>query len=1076
MTIKTAYFYPSTVTQTSGGKYRTFKDLNVIKDTGNGYAESNGNIKSKKSSPNRPSTITATKFNCKLPVGAVVNKITVELKHSKTGTSNKKSCNIGAPTVSLLYNDKVISSKLVGGLLYNDKVISSNLVSENWLASFSFSKKGQAPKMVADTSLATFNGKYSAEFNTWSANGVTVAGALASSGIISNIKLPLVKKKISTTYDMPSRTKVNDNSFGVRINYPTNTNTYTGKIRIWWVRLKIEYTLSTYTLKMEEVPNNSEWGYNNEEYHVKLSLSRTSKTGYVPSVTITTPLGFSFKGTKAPVTNILAPDNTGTVEQISSNVLKYTPALTSKNETGTVSVELVFDVSVTYASGSTVYTGTFEAVESLNNASATHTASISDRPVIENEVDIDTDIIIPDSQLQPTTQEIIFAQVNQHFHIFPQFTTEEIENSPIFSNQLIPAYVGKHFFILITYDNPNFEGNLTKISQTNIYEDYIDEDGNWTTELYGTVAGQRTIQIRSGTSSSNSTLIREIDVEIYPTLSSPSVTLLRPSEEEIDRLGDGYSYTVQSYLKEITSDAYVRDWGHAFRIGVFNNRIEENITTTTIINENGETETIEIDSTDYTNLSIDELINNAEYWSNPPTNINEYSNLECHFMYDEDYPLYILIIGDYPEATTMADITFTEPVIIETANYTGRNTECKFPIPLKNLITDTDTASITLSQYQQSNSFVLYELPVEENFGTNDLMAVRGIAITGNIEQSDELVLNAKLKSPTGNIGQRSLIINEKDGTDDYNSFTIGGIGDLWGFGMLDLTNLKEWGFELYISNILENNDATITMNDLNIIVYLEEITIQNINIAVEGEDLSFYNCFITDVQIPPGLDTDVDFLTIDGTDTNDAYRQNIKEKEISIELTLGDGCNLESSTYNLRQLTKLLTNEKDKYNRPIPKRIEFSNMPDVYFEYILKDSPEATVDINDYNVKIKLIVPAGTSYARNNTVTNTIGFIQGLASVQPVVTFTPIGDDVEIVETITGQKFQINYTNWSGKIVEIDCEDMIVWLKENNDDTNPVNITSYCDINNDWFRLHGEYRFEATNAILRTVDYTERW
>ena len=82
------------------------------------------------------------------------------------------------------------------------------------------------------------------------------------------------------------------------------------------------------------------------------------------------------------------------------------------------------------------------------------------------------------------------------------------------------------------------------------------------------------------------------------------------------------------------------------------------------------------------------------------------------------------------------------------------------------------------------------------------------------------------------------------------------------------------------------------------------------------------YILIIETVKIPERLETDTDFLTIDGTDTNDAYRQNIREKEIELELTLGE-CDLQTSTDMLRQLAKLLVNEKDSYNRPIPNRIE---------------------------------------------------------------------------------------------------------------------------------------------------------
>ena len=54
------------------------------------------------------------------------------------------------------------------------------------------------------------------------------------------------------------------------------------------------------------------------------------------------------------------------------------------------------------------------------------------------------------------------------------------------------------------------------------------------------------------------------------------MSIVTPSKEELDRLGDGFSYTVESWLKETTTEEYVRNWGKNFRIGVFNNQIESN--------------------------------------------------------------------------------------------------------------------------------------------------------------------------------------------------------------------------------------------------------------------------------------------------------------------------------------------------------------------------------------------------------------------------------------------------------------------------------------------------------------------
>ena len=74
--------YAGTVSQSTGGNYRTFSDLANIKNNVNGsWANSNGNIKGKSSSPNRPSTITCTNFGFNLPEGAEPTKIITTYRH-----------------------------------------------------------------------------------------------------------------------------------------------------------------------------------------------------------------------------------------------------------------------------------------------------------------------------------------------------------------------------------------------------------------------------------------------------------------------------------------------------------------------------------------------------------------------------------------------------------------------------------------------------------------------------------------------------------------------------------------------------------------------------------------------------------------------------------------------------------------------------------------------------------------------------------------------------------------------------------------------------------------------------------
>ena len=464
------------------------------------------------------------------------------------------------------------------------------------------------------------------------------------------------------------------------------------------------------------------------------------------------------------------------------------------------------------------------------------------------------------------------------------------------------------------------------------------------------------------------------------------------------------------------------------------------------------------DSTDYVNLTDEQIFQNADYWADNVAGLNEYKSVECQFTYEQDYPLHILVTGDYPEGDQEnSTLRFNEPCIIESDDYQERRPNGNYPIPIDSLVLTDDVGQITLDQNNTSETIVFYDLPFDEGYGTGETMAIRGIEVTGNVEQSDQIVLYCKLKSPDGMSRERSVVIDDYETTlDAENNFHLGGNGDLWGFSTLDLVNLEQWEMELIIANTLESNEASISFNSLQITFYVTEVDQQKVTCRINGEDTAYYGVFLTKLKIPEGLETDTEYLKVDGTDTNDAYRQNIKEKVIEIEFDIGEGCSLETSTLSLRDFAKLLVNDRDEYNRPIPKTIEFSHYPDVYWEYIMEEPFDNTIDINTYECKVKLTVPAGTSYDK--------------------LTVKPVEDTITIRENVSGQEFHMGYSNWDNRIIEIDCEDRIVWLKKDEDDDDPININKYVDFNSNWFTLKGEYAFEGIGCIVRTVDYQERW
>jgi len=1068
--------FAGTITQTTGGVYRTFENLNNLKASGTGtYCESSGVIKGKSAILNtRPSILTLTKFGFNIPSGALIKSITVRYRHSKVAGGNGKVCNIPAPTITLLN---------VSGA----------------------SGKGVAPTTSLTTHEKTF--------------------------------------KIS-----PSVAKVNSNSFGVKFDYPKNANDYEGYMRLNFIQIRVEYVDATYALGMIHTSGN----YNKENVVMTCKIGDTNGTGHNPTVTITTPSGFNFQSSNGD----------GSLSQINATTFSWNPGINKSKHLR--SIQLTFKPNITYPSGTTSYTGTFTASESYKSTVASKDVTISDRPTSSSETIVDDKSTI----INKTTINKLQIPVNEYgtvFNIGDISTLTSLTDVVIYSPDL-------QFSSLKIYDDTDTQ--IDSVSNAYVYGLWnISIDLNrvyFKVKYAGT--GYTPIYICKRVGGVMDTVYAQINVEVIPAESSldlPFCTLIQLTDEELNRLGHGYAYMVQSYVKTITDDTYPRDWYKNNRIGVFNNAVQANVyhtihyentedrfdtqinlphsfelsgctlnlvpdnrmmidnnlvnagstksislgdtynvpvsfrrygysdvnITCTVVDSDSETvysfdivvkfyadatldpyETI-VDSTDYDNLTLQEIISNAAYWSNTVNNVNTYDNLECEFAYNHNYPLYLLVTGDYDEAEDynydMCTVRFTNPCVVEqTSEYKGFEPTGVYPVPIDDLVNNTGGISeLLIGANDESSTIVLYDLPLGDDYGTNEDIAVQGIAVKGTVEQSEELLLYATLVNPDGIKGQRSILI-----TEDTEDFQIGGLGDLWGFTATELTQLEDWEIQLKAINMLNNSDSSLNFGDMEVVFYMNDITKQDIICKVEDENIGYYGAFIEDLTIPEGLNTDTDYLQIDGTDTNDAYRQNIKEKTIEMTVNIGE-CIIKNSTDMLRHFTQLLVNERDQYNRPIPKKIWFSHYPDVYFEYVIEDTLSIDTNISDYKVKIKLVIPAGTSFKIDPTVTGNIGFVQGLAAVSPVITFKPEDTDITILETVNEKSFRMTCkSEWTSKIIVLDCANQKAYLQEDLEDDDPINISNYVDINSDWFSLHGEFQLQGTNCTIYSVEYRERW
>lgn len=996
----TATKYAGTITQTTGGKYATFNNLNNISIYSTDAYSTTNTIKGKNSSPNRPSTLTLTNFGFNLPTGAEVKRIEVDYRHKKTG-----SCHIPAPTITLL------------GTGNN-----------------TFTSKGAAP----------------------------------TTGFITRLK--------GFTADKVTRAMVNSSNFGVKIDYPTNTNSSEGTLTVSFIRIRVEYVVPDYSLSL----NKASGGYNGEDYVIEASISNKNLTSYNPTLTLSAPAGFSYIGSTG----------TGTATMVNARTVTWDPKLT-KN-VGTSTIQFKFSTDVTYPTGTSIYTGTFTLVESLNSTTKNYTTTITPQPTQTSseteDVEYDPSVVPQEDLTDYLTYKVPvyitgsttpshdpsgdtpFFDITDYTDVMSsngkgRVTLNSNRDIKIYNDGSSPgwtnitagtAYVKTGTNNPSQLGGPNWEFWLRSDVPQTVTISLLVEDNP-----YGMISDEEMGYLGWRTRLDVTFIVKfMLDKDTVDGYDTPVLTVLRLSDEETHRLGDGVEYIVQSFLKDLTDDNQTIDLYKNNRIGVYNNEILDTVTSTT----------------SYEDLTLEEIFLMAEYWSDDEAGPNSYDSVECEFAYNDDYPVYIIMSGEYTEVYSefglpVGTLSFTEPCIIEKAYYQGREANGNYPQPILELIdydSGADSSTIELGGYATSTPVLVYNLPLNDGYGTGEDLAVRGVQVRANIEATDELVVNAKLISPNGVVGQRSIILEPDD-----DKLVVGDLGDLWGFNTIDMRNLEEWEVEISTSNILSDSTSTLVYDDVQIVFWVEPIIRQEVSIIVEGEDLAYYGVFIEKVDIPEGLNTNTSFLNIDGTDTNDAYRQNIKEKTITLEFNI-DSCDLKTSTDMLRQLAKLLVNEKDEYNRPIPNRIEFSHYPDDYFEYIMEETLEVESDVTGYNVKAKLTVPAGTSYTKEDTVTNTVGFVQGLAAVNPEITFSPSNENIEVRETNSEQSFNMGYSgDWNGKVVLIDCDNRRVYLIDGEDKTD---ISKYVDHNADWFRLYGAFTFEGINCTIRTVSFNERW
>ena len=862
------------------------------------------------------------------------------------------------------------------------------------------------------------------------------ASAKAKTGVAP---LGVTKTNTITWTGNWTRSTINSANFGVKIAYKSNTSKdYTGKVRLSLLRITVEYKLPNFAIALSVNGDKTV----EKEGTVNITLSNLNKTSYSPNVDITLPPQVTYLG------------SLNTITKNSNTSLTWKPNIKSNTSNAGVSLKIRFDEATVDSTVSVTVRETY------SGKSKTATFSINPKVITGDETSDDESITEDATVSQSTIRSLKSYYITDETSIIytfyipennPQtvwrtlgavdvFNTDEIERLGEQGIEVRALYPDDGDYIIRVPENlgntiPEFQLTMD-FSNLDMFDILIRE---W-------LGGQDYAE-----------LTRLYDCET-------NLCLMRLTQEELDRLGDGYTYTVQAYAKatlNTPSSTYkLREGKHYLRLGVFNG-----------------------DASNFEHLEY-EMVKNCENWSNAIESLDQYYDLKTEFVYNKDYPVYVFMTGEYLELNDFkVDLDFTQPVIIESDYYDqkGRVTQNILPYPIMNATGDGETSSMTVNTFQESNPIILYDFELPDNFSTDDEVAIRGIKLTADIIADDECIINAKLKLDGGKTGERSLVLAPLDTMSEEGQITLGGSTDLWGFSVGDMQNLDQAEIELSFNNLFtnENNQVQLQISNITVTVYYLNITLINEieKCLINDEDIAWYGVYLKSLADLHGLKTDTNYITVKGTDTNEPYVQTIQEKEIEIDFGI-DADTVKESSELMKSFVRHITNERDKYNKPILNKIEFPDLyPDEHWDFILDGGVSHSVSFKEQEGTLKLIIPSGTSYANEDTYANTRGYNNGIANVNPIITAIPLAETVEITETVHNQNWKIQYPFPENSLLEINCNDRTATLKIITDENNAgTDITEYADYNNDWFLLYlGEFNFESQTSIIRTVQYNER-
>lgn len=575
-------------------------------------------------------------------------------------------------------------------------------------------------------------------------------------------------------------------------------------------------------------------------------------------------------------------------------------------------------------------------------------------------------------------------------------------------------------------------GNGTYNISTGIWAvSFVNREATLTITASASSTGTLTQTITHGTGDTQISNVNNIYV-IAATLTETYTITVPFSQDILSELENGREYVVAFYAKIVDAQ------NHPLFNGPLNNR-----------------------------FSI--IKDTEEIFSNQISAIGETQLLTASFIYDSEstynFKFYAGYVGYYENDIS---VEFSqEPTIVPIEYFEGFEDPMELFNDKNLLIINGDFAELNLEALQKSGSYVFEDINTA-GLETDETILVTGFKITGDCILSGDTIITAGIYSLKDELlhesSPQSCVLDS-----DTTQISIGGTYDNWGLN-LNQINIADLKFYLQLQN-MTTDSLNVLLNNLELtIFYTIDQTGGAPGFMIEGTHSKLFGIMLDEDGIPRGANNDVNYSDVTGADGKYPTRSNIKEKTIKLKFDVISEALTESDNL-MDRIIQWISNERDKYNKPISKGIIFDLEPYKQYNYILEKPITADRNFEDFECEAELIIPDGVAESVDTKITGMVGTNNGLTRVFPVIKLLTTGSEIVITESIENQTMTIHYEFTRGTALIYDAKTKKIIDTDGND------YTEYIDMNSDRLVLNNQYNFSnTTGATIQSISFKERF